>query len=93
MVVGVEPLGHVEGRSAVDSACHGEHTLVAGLQVAVALGHDAEPLGPAPSSMCGETRCYATKQLCTTGEELDVETFCTSREKWIRDRSMWIERA
>ena len=46
MVVGVEPLGHVEGGGTVHAPSHGEHALVAGREVAVSLGHRAEKLSP-----------------------------------------------
>lgn len=46
VVVRVEKLGHVQGRGSIQAPCHCEHTLVAGGEVAVALRHGAEKLGP-----------------------------------------------
>lgn len=50
VVVRVEPLGHVQRGRAVHTSRHGEHSTVAGRQVAVALRHGTEVLRPAHDS-------------------------------------------
>lgn len=55
VVIGVEPLGHVQGGGSVNPAGHGEHASVAGREVRMAFGHCTEELSPGFSRTDEET--------------------------------------